>query len=155
MDAQIAGIKQSYAESRQLLLFLTGVPPDAPLLDNENKTSPATLDDALSRAGKRPDLMATVEALNQADLEIRYEKGGYYPSLSFLGNYYTERVGFLSDVRWDATFTLTVPLFEGGSTNAQVRQARAQEIIEQLTLARQKRDIERQVRTAFIDSEGN
>jgi len=151
LDAQIASLQQSYSDSRQLLLFLTGVVPDVPLVDNQTNAAPATLDDALSRAGKRPDLMATVEALNQADLQIRYEKGGYLPTLSFLGNYYTERVGFLSDVRWDATFTLTVPLYEGGTTNAQVGQARAQEIIAQLTLARQKRDIERQVRTAFED----
>jgi len=151
LDAQIASIEQFYSDSRQLLLFLTGVAPDVPLEDSQTHAAPATLDDALSRAGKRPDLMATVEALNQADLQIRYEKGGYLPTLSFLGNYYTERVGFLTDVRWDATFTLTVPLYEGGSTKAQVQQARAQEIIAQLTLARQKRDIERQVRTAFDD----
>ncbi len=60
-------------------------------------------------------------------------------------------MGFLSDVRWDATFTLTVPLFEGFSTNAQVEQARSQQIIAQLTLGRQKRDVERQIRTAYND----
>src|SRR5262249_12853658 len=44
-----------------------------------------------------------------------------------------------------------VPLYEGGSTQAQVRQARSQQIISQLTLARLKRDAERQVRTAYDD----
>jgi outer membrane protein len=151
LDAQIESLNQSYSDSRQLLLFLTGVPPEAPLADQASSAAPANVDEALSRAGKRPDLMATVEALNQANLQIRYAQGGYLPTLGFVGNSYTERVGFLSDVRWDATFTLTVPLFEGFSTKAQVREARAQEIIAQLTLARQKRDIERQVRTIFND----
>jgi outer membrane protein len=54
-------------------------------------------------------------------------------------------------VRWDATFLLDVPLYEGGSTQALVREARSQEIIAQLTLARLKRDIDRQVRTAYDD----
>lgn len=151
LDAQIESIKQSYSDARQLLFFLTGVPPEVPLLDQRSTQAPANLDEALTRAGKRPDVLASVEALNQADLNVGYQKGGYYPSLSFLGNYYTERVGFLSDVRWDATFNLTVPLFEGLSTNAQVQQARSQQIIAQLTLGRQKREAERQVRTAFND----
>jgi outer membrane protein len=152
LDAQIESIKQSYSDSRQLLLYLTGVAPEIPLVGDQGILQPpTTLDEAITRAGKRPDLLANVEALHQADLQVRYEKGGYMPSLSFLGNYYTERVGFLSDVRWDATFSLSVPLFEGLSTNAQVRQARSQQIIAQLTLARQKRDVDRQVRTAYND----
>jgi len=68
-----------------------------------------------------------------------------------MGRYYTERVGFLTDVRWDATFTLDVPLYQGGGTQARVRSARSQEIIAQLMLSRLKRDVEREVRTAHDD----
>src|SRR5258708_23039472 len=90
-----------------------------------------------------------METLKQADLYIRYAKGGFWTKLSLIANSYAERTGFLSDVRWDATFLLNVPIYEGGSTRADVQLARAQQIIAQLTLSRLKRDAERQVRTAY------
>jgi len=151
IDAQIEDTRRTLAESRHLLLFLTGVPADVPLTDSEPVPAGLTLDEALTRAGKRPDVLSAVESLHQAELSIRYARGAHLPTLAAVGHYYTERVGFLSDIRWDATFLLDVPLYEGGSTQAQVRQARSQEIIAQLTLARLKRDIERQVRTAYDD----
>jgi len=143
--------KRSIAEARHLMLFLAGVPSNAPLRDDLPTGAPTQLDDALGRAGKRPELLSAAETLRQAELSVRYAKGAHWPTLSASGRYYTERIGFLSDVRWEATFLLDVPIYEGGTTQAQVRQARSQEIIARLTLARLKRDIERQVRTAYDD----
>ena len=105
----------------------------------------------LTKAGQRPELLPQSEALYQADLSIRYPARRPPAYIGLTAHSYTERTGFLSDVRWDATFLFDVPLFEGGSTQALVRQARAQEIIAQLTFARLKRDINRQVQTAYDD----
>jgi outer membrane protein len=151
LDAQIEDTKRTWAESRHLLLFLTGVPADVPLIDQEPVAPGFTLDEALTRAGKRPDVLSSVEGLRQAELGIRFARGAHLPTLGLTARSYTERIGYLSDVRWDATFLLDVPLYEGGSTQAQVRQARSQEIIAQLTLGRLKRDVDRQVRTAYDD----
>ena len=151
IEAQVADTRRLYSESRHLLTFLTGVPANIPLKEDLAATPPPSVDEALVRAGKRPDLMSAAESLHQAELGIRYARGGHLPVLGATGRYYTERVGFLTDVRWDATITLDVPLYEGGSTQANVRAARSEEIIAQLTLARLKRDVERQVRTAYDD----
>lgn len=149
LDAQIADTQRTQTEARHLLLFLTGVPADVPLKDDPPAIPSLTLDEALGRAGSRPELLSAAEALHQAELGIRYARGAHYPTLGATGRYYTERVGFLTDVRWDATFTLDVPLYEGGSSQALVRASRSQEIIAQLTLARTKRDVERDVRTTY------
>ena len=146
-DAQIEDTKRSLIEARHLLFFLTQVPVTTPLIDNRSLPALMSSEDALTLAWKRPDLLATAEMLRQANLNVRYAKGAHWPTVDAVGNYYTERVGFLSDIRWDATITLDVPLFEGGSTQAGVDLARSQEIIAQLTLARMKRDVERQVRS--------
>jgi outer membrane protein len=151
LDAQIEDTRRTLAESRHLLLFLTGVPEDIPLTDQEPAAPGLALEEAITRAGQRPDVLSSVEALHQAELGIRFARGAHLPTLAASGRYYTERVGFLSDVRWDATFLLDVPLYEGGSTQAMVEEARSQEIIAQLTLGRIKRDVERQVRTAYDD----
>jgi outer membrane protein len=149
VDAQIEDTLRSLAQSRHLLVFLTGVPADVPLKDDPPEPPALTLDEAVNRSGKRPEIMSAAEGVHQADLNLRYARGGHFPTIGFLGRYYTERVGFLSDVRWDANITLDVPLYEGGSTQAQVREARSQQIIAQLTLSRTKRDVERGVRTAY------
>ncbi len=85
LDAQIESIKQSYSDARQLLFFLTGVPPEVPLLDQGTPQAPTNLDEALTRAGKRPDLLASVEALNQADLIHPLSKGRLFAEPRFLG----------------------------------------------------------------------
>jgi outer membrane protein len=151
IDAQIEDTRRTWAESRHLLLFLAGVPAEVPLTDEEPTPPGLTLEEVITRASKRPDILSAVESLHQAELTIQYQRGGHLPTLSLTAHSYTERIGFLSDVRWDATFLLDVPLYEGGSTQAQVRQARSQEIIAQLTLARLTRDVDRQVRTAYED----
>ncbi len=151
LDAQMEDTQRSLAESRHVLFFLTGVPADVPLVDSTFPPLTLSADEALNRAGKRPEILSAEESVHQADLGVRYARGAHYPTLGVLGRYYTERVGFLSDVRWDATFTLDVPLYEGGSTQADVRAARSQQLIAQLTLARLKRDVERDVRTAYDD----
>jgi outer membrane protein len=151
LDAEIEDQKRTNADARQLLLFLTGVPAETPLLDNIPPPPTFTVEDALRRAEKRPDLLGTVEALNQAGYNVRYASGGYWPNLSLTANYYVERFGFEQDVRWDAMFLLNVPIFSGFSTKAQVNEAKSQKVIAQLTLNRLKRDIDRQVRTAYDD----
>jgi outer membrane protein len=148
IDAQIEDARRSIAVARQLLYFLTKVPTDVPLLDTRPDPTPFPLEEALVRSEKRPDLLSTEEALRQAQLGVRLAKGAHWPILGFMGKYYTERVGSLSEVRWDANFLLDVPIYSGGGTQAQVRAARSQEIIARLSLARLQRDIERQVRSA-------
>jgi outer membrane protein len=151
LDAQIEENRRQLAANRHLLLFLTNIPASVPLRDTPFEAPPPTIDDALIRAGKRPEIISAAESMHQSDLGLRYARGGHLPVLGLMARSYTERVGFLTDVRWDATFTLDVPLYEGGSTQALVRQARSQQIVASLALNRQKRDVDRQVRTAFDD----
>jgi len=151
LDAQIEDTKRSSMETRELLRFLTGVSPETPLVDDHPDPAAVPMNEALDRSNHRPDLMAQEEAVRQAHLGIKYAKGSYWPNLGLLAHWYTERVGFESDIRWDATFTLDVPLLEGGSNRAQVQEARSQDIIAELTMARLKRNVEQQVRTAQQD----
>jgi len=151
LDAQIEESKRLQMEARETLRYLTQIPEEVPLVDDRPDPQPLSIDQALERATRRPDLMSQEEALRQAQLSIKYAKGSYWPSLGLVGQYFTERVGFESDVRWDATFTLDLPLLEGGSNHAQIQEARSQDLMAELTLHRLKRSIEQQVRTAQQD----
>lgn len=150
-DAQIEDAKRTEMESRELLRFLTGVPPEVELVDDRPEPMVVPMQTALDRSNNRPDLMSEEEQVRQAHLGVKFAKGSYWPTLGLLAHSYTERVGFESDIRWDATFTLDVPLIEGGSNHAQIQEARSQEIIAELTLARLRRTVEQQVRTSQQD----
>lgn len=151
LEAQIVDTKRTYAGSRHLLRFLTGVPENVPLIDDFRSAGTLPLEEALSRSSNRPELLSAEESLKQAELQIRYARGGHWPTLKASGRWYTERVGFLENVDWDATFTLNVPIYQGGSVQADISAARAQQIMSQLSYSRLKRDVERQVRTAHED----
>lgn len=151
VDGQIQATRRAYASARETLLFLTGISTDVPLRDERLDPIVPPLTETLTRMDNRPDLRAAEETIQQALYGVRYARGGHMPTLGFNGKYYTERVGFLTDVRWDATFLLDVPLFEGGTTSAQVKEARSQEIQARLMLARAHRLAQQQVRTARND----
>ena len=68
----------------------------------------------LSLALKRSDVIALEENVSYYRYGIRVAQSGQYPFLNLLGNYYTQRTGLLSDIKWDVTLGLDVPLYEGG-----------------------------------------
>jgi outer membrane protein len=149
LDAELEDSRRAWVQARHVLLYLTGVPENVPLADPDHPAPRFTLEEALIKASQRPEVLSAMEDVRQAESGRKYEFGGHYPTLGLLGRYYTERVGFLEAIDWDVTFTLDVPIFAGGSTQANVRAARSKELIARLRLAGLKRDIERQVRTAY------
>jgi outer membrane protein len=54
---------------------------------------------------------------------VTIAKGAHYPSVEFVGNYYFDRTGVLQTSEWDAAVQVSVPIFEGGRSQASVREA--------------------------------
>lgn len=148
LDAQIEDTRQRWATARQTLQFLTEVPPSIPLV--ENRTTPAlpTLEVAHTQSASRPDLLASAYVQDQERFRLRYAKGGYFPDVDFTGKYYTERVGFNEEVKWDALLNLEVPIFSGFITRAEVQEAKSRLTAADLAWARKKRQIRQEVETA-------
>lgn len=151
INAQIEETRRTLYAARAVLEFLTEVSPEVPLADDPVLPSVPTESEALNRALKRPDFLAAEEQQKIAKARLRYAKGGYYPTLGFLGKYYTEREGFQEDIKWDALFTLDVPIFEGFETNAQVAEARSDAILADLEARRLQRQVRQDVKTARQD----
>ena len=148
IDAQIEDAKRTHATLREVLRFLTGVEPSTPLVDARPAPTIGDVKVFMQRLGNRPDIRAAEEYREQTLYAVRYARGGYSPKLDVLGRYYTERVGFQEDVSWDVTFTLNVPIFQGGLVSAQVRQAKSNQTIADLEAMRLRRLAEQQIRTA-------
>lgn len=148
LDAQIEDTRQRWSTARQVLQFLTEVPPTTPLVETQTVSTPPALEAAQSKALSRPDLLAAGYIQDQEHYRLRYAKGNFFPSLDFTGKYYTERVSALDDIKWDALLSLEVPIFRGLITRSEVREARSKVIVADLAVARLKRQIRQQVEVA-------
>lgn len=138
--------------AREQLAFVTGLSPDEvvsdPNLAGNKKLMP--LANYLSRADERYDIKAAIKQFNAAEEEVSIAKGAHWPSLDLTGNYYFKRPeGFTHDLNWDLQFRLTVPLFEGGTTQSKVREAASKRMEADLSLARLRRQAHQEISTYY------
>jgi outer membrane protein len=98
----------------------TGLPPVA----GEEASLDVLLDEAVKA---RPELAALAEQIRAQELTVRAIQGAYGPSLGISAGVSDTRGNFTdtSNTIWTSTATLTWPLFQGGQTRGQVREARA------------------------------
>ncbi|WII71475.1 TolC family protein [Bdellovibrio sp. 22V] len=135
--------------ARETFGFVTGLPTNEPLVDPDlaSKKNLAPLESYLKSAENRYDIKSAVKLFEAMEEEVKIAKGAHWPSLDLTGNYYFKRPeGFSEDLNWDLQFRLVLPLFEGGSTQAKVREAAAKRMEADLTLARLRRQAEQEIR---------
>jgi len=116
------------------------------------------VDDALKLAyASRSDYQAALSDVRAAEYSREAAFAGYFPSLSFNGDYGAAGTHPATNSHgvFDARGTLTIPIFEGGSVHADVLQADAR-----LEQSRERRDnlrgqIDADVRTALLNLESS
>lgn len=81
------------------------------------------LTELLDKMKKRPDLMARLQEVQVADKRVGVAKGGHYPTVDLVGNYYIDRTGVLATSEWDLGVQVSIPFFQGGVVAAQVRES--------------------------------
>jgi len=155
-------------DAYQALTELTGQPIESlrALPDDWRPELPSkygNIEDLVSTAvAGNPALKAQELSVSAAESSVSAARAGHYPTLS-LG------ASWGKDAQWgDATgsgtiypnpdsdsnsigLTLSVPIFAGGATQSQVRQALAQRDIQQDTYEQQKRALDRNTRNAYQD----
>lgn len=125
LTAQKEQIKSDLANARETLSLLIGIPS----MQFQLKDSLLRLVDVpakenfLDRALKRSDVLALQQEVQSQKYLLKTAKGTLLPTASALGNYYTKRTGFQELIDWDVTFLLSIPIFEGGTNRAAIREA--------------------------------
>lgn len=105
--------------------------------------------DALSH---RVDLEAAGRQLKAAEESLRASKAEYLPSFSVSGNYGLEGINpDKGSGVFQATGTVTIPIWHGGRTKADVQQAGASVDQRKAELADQQGVVDNDVRTALLD----
>jgi outer membrane protein len=144
-ESQFQQGQRDLIEAEKNFEFLTGKKvQDLPELG----PIPAVVNDQfnyLDKLKKRPDILALEQQVRVSHHMVNVSKGGHYPNLDLVGNYYVDRTGILASSEWDAGIVLSVPFYQGGTVQAQVREAVASKRISELTAHETIRSAERQV----------
>ena len=113
--------------------------------------------------GQNPALQAQAYQVKSAEANVESARGGHLPTLYLNGTYGDRRSNGTSTDNLDQSetdfenrnksrsigVTLRVPIFSGGATQSQVRQALAQRDLAQDDYEQQKRALERSTRNAY------
>ena len=111
------------------------------------------LEDALQRAyASRSDYRAAVSDVRAAELSRKSAQGGYFPSLTFGGNYGTAGAHPSNSTQvFDLRGTLSIPIFTGGSVHGDVELADARLEQSRERLENVRAQVESDVRTALLN----
>jgi outer membrane protein TolC len=154
-EAQLNRGRQALDLARNQMAFLLGRPLTVALQDDVIEP-PVPVDPGplIERAlGERSDLREREAVLRAAEEQVTIVFGENYPMLDFFGNYYAYRANysaFQKEVNWDALFTLTLPVFQGGDVRARTVLAESQARVAKLTRDELVRQIEADVRAAHL-----
>ena len=150
--------QRTQLEKEQMALErLIGLPMGRPLVINQ--TLPTTVPDIpdpdtaiTDGLTHRADLDAAGRQLKAAQESLRASKSEYLPSLSVSGDYGVQGINPNKGVGvFQATGTVTIPIWQGGRTKAAVQQAGAAVDQRKAELADQQGVVENDVRTALLD----
>lgn len=155
-EAQLANTDASLAETRgtvavawEMLEFLTGLEPSSSLHDPFSTQRGESIDHFLSKSDVREDVLAAQDAITEASNTVGVAKSGHYPNVALSANYYPYRVGFYNQIKWDTTFTLSLPIFTGGTVTAQVKEAESKLKASTLNEQLSRRQSEKDIRSAY------
>lgn len=149
LQAQIAMTRGQLAAAREVYAFLTGLSAQTALQEPKDATIPKELEPVqkfLSSVSNRPDLKSFQRIVEAVEESIAVARGAHLPSIDLTGNYWFTRPGVLEGVHWDAQIALSLPIFNGGAIQSQVRQAHSSLRQNELALQQARRRADQEVK---------
>lgn len=152
-EAALERLRGALAVAWEALKFLTGLDSFRKLLDTTpDPADPPPVETFIARArAERSDVQSLRRQVEAAGEGVGVARAGYFPTVTLDANYYTHREGFSKDIDYDAVFSFEIPLFEGGATQAAIREARSLVRASEFRLGRLEREIVLQVNRAYAD----
>lgn len=153
LDAEFQILNANLRMARENFSYLTGLGLDVELSDIEDAQQIVqlkTLEDYLGRIDERPDIKTAKEQLQASEEDISIAKGGHWPTADLVGNYYLVRPdGYLKDSKWDAQLQVSIPIFEGGLRQSQVREAAMKRGASELEVHRLRRQSTAEIKSLY------
>jgi outer membrane protein len=134
------------------LEFLTGLDERLSLKAVPAPESVPELGAVLGRARSRPDVEARRSDKEASELSVKVVSRQRWPAIALDANYYFQRPpSIISNGKWDATITGSLPLYTGGQIGSQKRQQDAQLRAKTQALSAAMRTAELETKSAHQD----
>jgi outer membrane protein len=130
-------------EAETTFEFFTRMRPDEIVVPTDIPKLTGSLEEYLIKVRARPDILASRQQIKVAEQQVSISKGGHYPQVDLISNYYFDRTGILASSEWDVGVAVVIPLFQGGSVMAATREATEAKRIAELTGSEAERTAER------------
>lgn len=150
IDGEIQILQANLKTARENFFFLTGLPENSALADQEVNFKLRPLEEYLGRIEERPDYKSAKDLAAASKEGVSIAKGGHWPSADLIGNYYFQRPESIpEEQKWDVQFRLSFPIFEGGLRMAQVREAASKNRETELGLKQLERRASADIRSLY------
>ena len=153
VDAQTSNGIGMLKESEARLNILTGLTKEQLIsVKFEPSEDPKTLDEYLSLALTKEDIKNKEIEIQQFEGDVNITKSWYLPTLDLLSNYYFLKEGGSNSTRnsdWDVGLNLNIPLYEGGVSQAIVRESVEKKQSAQYQLTDYKKSIQIEVTSRY------
>lgn len=125
LEAQVESVRGQLGSARAILAFLTGLDQNVQLKDNESLPDDdlKNLPIYLSQIENRADVKVARENVIAFEENMPIASSQHLPSADIVGNYYLTRPGLPSTINWDVALQISMPIFQGGAVESQIRQA--------------------------------
>lgn len=111
-EAELARLQGNRKVAYDTLSFLTGLDPQPTIgYLNPPVRDLQPLEYYATRVDNRYDVQASRDATEIARGEIKIRQGDLLPQADVVANYYPYRAGFQRDIKWDALFSVGIPVF--------------------------------------------
>lgn len=125
LDSELALARGQFLLAQNMLEFLIGESADVSRLQDEELPDKEVLDLSVYLTGldSRADVEASRHAMKTARQGITVAQSQLWPEVTFDHNQYEKREGFQSGIDWDFTFTVDVPIFQGGTAIGEIKES--------------------------------
>ena len=156
LESNLEMMNTNDASARSVYTFLTGLDKSTALSESEKfPINLLPISDYLARIEERPDVKAAIAFRESSERGVSIARGGHLPSLDLGANYYFLRPGYLSNVKWDASLALTLPIFQGGIISSQVTIAASDLKTKELALSKARRMAAEQIDNFYSQATGD
>jgi len=124
-EADLARLDGVLQVSLSVMEYLLGISITENQLKEEEVpgTEAPPLEEYLKAVILRPDVQAAKQAAKTAWQNIVVAQSSLWPLITFENNHYEKREGVDSGINWDALFKISVPIFHGGETAGNIKEA--------------------------------
>lgn len=144
--------KGSLNAAKETLAFYIGIPSSQfELKETQSFPSVARLEWYLGHSVARPDVLAQVETLRQAERQLSAAKGAFLPTITANGDFLASQDPDVETTDATMTLEISMPIFDGGLILGKVNQNKAFVRQSALDLEQLKRTADQNTRTAYAN----